>query len=334
MLAQAPRARSAGKLRLDVDRLAGERVREGETCMRGETAVEGQEPARRTPGHRRLAGRSRPDGRGSGASGRSRAAPAAARSGSRSSHDGEVRHRLRGASRCRVTAASARAGPGRSERRCAPTTSAGCHERASCTRARARGGARAAAACDAPPRFARRRADRTCRDRAGARCPADYDRPPVCSVHDERRGKRPAAVTRPRVDDDAGWLVDDEQMLVLVRDRQIGGRRLVLEPARAPGLRTQRVHPRAAGGSSCRGSPSTRHQPALDQTLGDRTRPDAGLGGEVAVEPQAGGGLRDDELDQEPIVEAPWRRRGLRSPDSIVADEQDDADDDAARQRG
>ena len=86
---------------------------------------------------------------------------------------------------------------------------------------RARGVARAAAAARTPPATGRRRAGPTCRGRGGGR-----SRPVLLPARGSRSGERlrerAARVPGRRVHDDAGGLVDDEEMLVLVRDRELG----------------------------------------------------------------------------------------------------------------
>ena len=155
----------------------------------------------------------------------------------------------------------------------------------------------------------------------------------VEAVDDARALRRPAgrtaAAQRPRerspraagpgMDDDTRWLVDDQQVLVLPGDARA-------RQARAPpagsgcGLEAARHEspPRRPGGGSSAGRPVDEHRSAATEPLGGRARAHRGLLREEPVEPQARGRLRYAERDQERSVEAPCRRRGLRSPASIV----------------
>ena len=72
------------------------------------------------------------------------------------------------------------------------------------------------------------------------------------------------------------------------------------------------------GGSSAAPSPSTSTAPPAMSRSAAAREPTSSCSDRIAVEPQARGRLRYVKRDQERNVEAPWRRRGLRSPASIV----------------
>jgi hypothetical protein len=119
----------------------------------------------------------------------------------------------------------------------------------------------------------------------------------------ESLGERAASVTGCGMDDHAGWLVDDEEVVVRVGDRQIrirngrlrdrGRRRLDLDllPAREPV-------------ALAAGSPVHEDGPSFEQPLGRGARSHFRQPSEVAIEPLAGGLRRNDE---------PLQRLGSRS---------------------
>jgi hypothetical protein len=134
----------------------------------------------------------------------------------------------------------------------------------------------------------------------------------------EHPGERPPCVTCPWVDHNSGGLLDDEQVLVFPSDVQARGlgfrfrlgsnfRRLeanLLTADEAVALRP--------------GDPVYEHFPFGDESLRGGTGADGGLLREEPIQPQPCGGLRYAERNQERSVDAPCRRRGLRSPASIV----------------
>ncbi len=97
------------------------------------------------------------------------------------------------------------------------------------------------------------------------------------------------------MDDDAGRLVDDEQVLVLVGDPQVdvlrnelGRLRLgQLDVDRLPALQLPALDSRLA---------VEPHGSRGDQPLGSTTGPDLGQLGEETVEPRPGGGVRDVDV--------------------------------------
>ena len=133
-----------------------------------------------------------------------------------------------------------------------------------------RSSARARTSCRqplvAPPPSARRPSARTCRGRAGGRCPAApglaaADPPASAST------SVPVGVPGARVDDEAGGLVDDEQVLVLAGD---AAARPAARPPAARLRRRARASPRPrAGSSSAAARPST-STPGRDRALGRR----------------------------------------------------------------
>ena len=133
-------------------------------------------------------------------------------------------------------------------------------------------------------------------------------RPPEQPV-DERAGR----VSGPRVDGDAGRLVDDEQLLVLVGDAKIErgrdelGRRGRLEFDLLPRLQSVRLRPRRTVDA---------YVARVQQPLGGRARADLDEPGEETVEPQPGGVRGDGDVDQGRAVEVSARRRGDRSASS------------------
>ena len=254
--------RSSGSVGAHVDALAGDRMREGEPRGVQELALEPEpRPPRRTADRRRPDGRSPPCGRGSGACGRSRARPAAAsrpgaaarsrsgcgpRAGSSVSIDIGTRSR-----RSRPIGASIV--PVRGRR---PTVD----QRQVLAPQLARGEQRLQRAVDLV--------------RSG-----DHEQPrgvAVEAVHDpgavglvapgggsrQRLRERPVPVAAGRMHDDPGRLVDDQQVLVLVGDRE--RHRRTSAPRRrgpAPGS-TSISSPAATTWRLGRTSPSTRTRPA------------------------------------------------------------------------
>ena len=108
------------------------------------------------------------------------------------------------------------------------------------------------------------------------------------AVLDERLRERAAGVPCAGVHDDARRFVDDEEVLVRVRDAEVGGRRLVgrlrtlgqLERDLLPGLNAVALGaPLAVDHDGLRGQ----------ESLGVRARAELVEGGEKAVEPRAGG---------------------------------------------
>ena len=124
--------------------------------------------------------------------------------------------------------------------------------------------------------------------------PGRSSSPPVGAGERERLRERAAGVPGRRMHDDTGRLVDDEEMLVLVRDRR----------ARAARRRAPR---QPAGGSIAISSPPAslwllprdcpvdEHGTRFEQPLGRAARADLRQPGEIAVEPLARGLRRDDE---------------------------------------
>ena len=111
-------------------------------------------------------------------------------------------------------------------------------------------------------------------------------------VRDEPVHQRPGRMARRRMGDDACRLVDDEEMLVLVRDAQVhrladdicgrGGRRLELDLLAAGEPVALRLR-----------SSVDADVPRGEEPLGGRTRADLGQSGEKAVEPLARRGVRN-----------------------------------------
>jgi hypothetical protein len=120
------------------------------------------------------------------------------------------------------------------------------------------------------------------------------------------------------MNDHTGRLVDDEQVLVLPGDLEAG--RLGLH-GRHRG-RIGQLHADLLSGKQPVALRTRQtvdeHNAVRDQPLGGGARADVGLLREVAVESLPCGFDGYVERDQERNVDAPWRRRGLRSPASIV----------------
>jgi len=132
-------------------------------------------------------------------------------------------------------------------------------------------------------------------------------------VPEQRVDEGPGRVSRPRVDGDAGRLVDDQQMLVLVGDPEI---QLLADERRRLGrgqldalsrLDPVRLRPLLAVDEDV-----SRVQQALRRCArADRVQP-----GQETVEPQPGGVRGDGDVDQGRAVEVSARRRGDRSASS------------------
>ena len=118
---------------------------------------------------------------------------------------------------------------------------------------------------------------------------------------DERLSKRAARVSRRRVNDDACRLVDDEEMLVLVRDRELGKRSRSLGGWCGRWLDSNLLtaHELVALGA---GLTVHEHGPGGEEPLRGGARSHVGEAGEMTVEPLTGGLRRDDE---------PFQRLGL-----------------------
>ena len=149
--------------------------------------------------------------------------------------------------------------------------------------------------------------------------PARSAGPPVARVPRSAPASVPRVVPGPGMDDDTGRLVDDQQVLVLPGDAQVRRLGLVARLGRGLGAaRSESPRRRPGGGSSAgrlrRRAPLRRRRAARRPRGSPRRR----LLGEIPVESQARGRLRYAQRDQERSVEAPCRRRGLRSPASIV----------------
>ena len=227
--------------------------------------------------------------------------------------------RRRAAWRCRGTAASDRYGRGRSAPRSARGGSAGRpRTSARYSRSSARRRTRLCRRLNASSLRATTSRPDVSRSR---RCtmPGALGRPSRGAPSAQRAGERPAAQTGAGMDDDAGGLVDDEQVLVLPGDG--AGRRARLPPparARLPAARSATSSPPASRWLFGRATPSTSTLAAGDEPLRGRARADGRLLGEEAIQPQPRCGLGYAKRDQERSVDAPCRRRGLRSPASIV----------------
>ena len=180
--------------------------------------------------------------------------------------------RRRVARRCRSRCACARAGRGRAARRSCRRATAGGPRPARGTRARspARCSCAFSAACTASLRATTSRP--RCRGRAGARCPrARRRRRP--------RGRRAPAPASPpgargRVHDDARRLVDDQQVLVLVgdRERRLRAPRPPRPPAPAARSPARRRRPRAASAAPRRRPAPARRRSAAAPRRASRPR--------------------------------------------------------------
>ena len=125
--------------------------------------------------------------------------------------------------------------------------------------------------------------------------------PAGCTGLDESLGERAACVTGRRMHDDAGGLVDDEEMLVLVRDHELGEIARRLRDGRRRRLDRDLL---TADELVALGAGLTVHQHGArgEEPLGCGARSDVGQAGEMAVEPLSRGLRRDDE---------PFQRLGL-----------------------
>ena len=134
----------------------------------------------------------------------------------------------------------------------------------------------------------------------------------------ERTGKRPPRMPCPGMDHDSGGLLDDEQMLVLPGDVQ--ARRLGFRLRLGRSFRWLETNLLTAGEAVALlpGNPVYQHYPFGDESFRGGAGAHGGLLREEPIQPQPCGGLRYSERDQERSVDAPCRRRGLRSPASIV----------------
>ena len=128
---------------------------------------------------------------------------------------------------------------------------------------------------------------------------------------DEGLRERAARMPGRGMNDDAGRLVDDEEMLVLERDRELGkvDRRLVGGRSRSLDrdlLATGELvalRPRLSVHEHC---------PGREEPLRGRARSDVGQAGEMTVEPLPRGLRRDDEPFQR-LGLSPRPARGSRS---------------------
>ena len=276
-----------GQRRADVDRLAGDRMREREARGVQELARQAERARRRrTRGRRRPGVRSPAGARGSGACGRSPASRAAARSR-------RARARARSACapragrRCRSTCACARAGRGRSARRSCRCARAGSPRRARGTRARAR--ALRIASCSA--RWAA--SDLATTSRPGGVAVEAVDDPgarrvvPAGGAAGERLRQRGAAVPARRVHDDARPACRRRAGARPRRRPRTGRPRRRRLPPRPPApARPRRARRPPRGGASAARAPSTCTRPGVDQPLRLRARARAARG-EQQVEPLA-----------------------------------------------
>ena len=129
--------------------------------------------------------------------------------------------------------------------------------------------------------------------------------PARCAPSAQRTGERPLRTTCPGMDDDAGGLVDDEQMLVLPGDREACRLGFRLRLGRS--CRWLEAHLLAAGEPvALRPSDSVdEHGSPGDEPFRRRTRAHGGLLREEPVQPQPRGRLGYAERDQERSVDAP-----------------------------
>ena len=115
-----------------------------------------------------------------------------------------------------------------------------------------------------------------------------------CPGRGERMGERAAAgVTRRRMHDDAGGLVDDEQVLVLVADGQLGRRDRGLGGRRLRRLDRDFLSAGELVALSARLAVD-KDRTGREQSLGSGTRSDVRQRSQVAVEPLPRGLRRDD----------------------------------------
>ncbi len=198
----------------------------------------------------------------------------------------------RAARRCRSTSARGRAGGARSGRRSCPCAPADGRRPAPGTRAAA--ARRPAAAFSA--RWTASFLATTSRPEVSrsSRCtiPARHGSSPPAARPVERLGERPGPVAARGVHHHAGGLVDHQQVLVLVGDRERRrlGRAGPPDSARSRSS-TSIASPAATRWRLGRSRPSTRTRPRVDQRLG--SRPGAERAGQEPVEPGAGGLRRE-----------------------------------------
>ena len=163
--------------------------------------------------------------------------------GPSSSSDLEVRDRVARRRRCRASAASGRAGRGRSAPRSGP-----CRDRgrprtsARYSRSSAR---RRTSSCSRPCASSERATTSSPDVSRSSRwtMPGRSASPPAASSASSAVDERAARVPARRMDDDARRLVDDEQVLVLVGDRELERARARAAPASARGARRSTSSP-------------------------------------------------------------------------------------------
>ncbi len=249
------RTSSSGSGERDVDRLAARGMREGQPRRVQELAAQPVEAGRAVVGVAadRVADRLQVDADLVRAAGLQ--AHAQQRRAARSAAlDLEVRDRRRAARRCRSTCACARAGRGRSAPRSCPSAPAGGPRRARGTRGSiARAGSEAFSARCTSSLLATTSSPEVSRSR---RCtiPARQSSSPPAMRPASACASVPLAVAARGVHDDARRLVDDDQVLVLVGDRERARRRRP-DPARPPVAARRaprRARPRARAGACAR----------------------------------------------------------------------------------
>ena len=284
--------------------------------------------ARRRRGRRRPAGRSPPGGRGSGASARSRAARAAARARARARSTSKCVTASRGVSRVERDRASGRRGRGRSAPRSARCASAAGRGRARGTCARA---PRSRTSSDEPlVRLLRPRDDHQ-PGRVAVEAVHDPGPLRVAAARSSRRARRracPLAWPAPGMDDEPGRLVDDEQVLVLPRDRAAPA--APARPARRLGVAAARPPRRPRAGSSSAARRRRRARPPSTARSAAAREPTCV--GEEAVEPRPG---RAGGTSAQGRFTAPRRRAcaaaaasAARSATTSAREQDRDADDD------
>ena len=118
--------------------------------------------------------------------------------------------------------------------------------------------------------------------------------PTLGSVGEQPLDERARARRSGRMDDEAGRLVDDEQVLVLPDDRDVELLRLQLDRLGdldvdlLPALEPEALRPRLA---------VDEHRARRDQALGERARVELGPHGENAIEPRPGVVLRNAKAE-------------------------------------
>jgi hypothetical protein len=139
------------------------------------------------------------------------------------------------------------------------------------------------------------------------------------AVSEERRSECPRGVAGAWVYDDAGGLVHDQEMIVRECDPQPDGLGLRLQLG---GDRRRLLEGDALASDDVMALRTRHtvdeHRVRADQPFREGARADAGLAREKAVQPKPARRGGHDDLDQGRSVEAPGRRLGLRSPESIV----------------